>query len=95
MALREKQTIFKIEVLCEMFNIIQVIEGLVVYRDDVEISRTNSGRVVKPGFLQDNGGEYERTYLTLEHQDVRNIANLLWSNEIHSSFEAHLRSNEV
>jgi hypothetical protein len=81
MALTEKNTIDKIEVLEN--GIIQIRQATIVERDGVELARTYHRWSLTPG--QDLAGQEQR---------VIDIANAVWTTEVISAYQALLNNNQ-
>ena len=90
MALQERKICGKVEVICEVYNAIQLKEWNIIERDGVEIARNPFRTSYYPGRL--NGSTYERTELHAAPLEVRQVAGAVWTNDIHTQYEAYLRA---
>ena len=92
MALTEEKTTDKIEVTGDpAYRSIQIRYDNRISRDGNVISTGNYERTsITPGSLMED--IYVRTDLTDFPQEVQNIAGLCWSDDVHTAYEAKLRS---
>ena len=72
------------------FCFINEITDTKILRDGVEITSTRHRGVVTPGSF--DGTTYTRTDITGYSTAFQAIANALWSDDLHSRYEAHLRA---
>ena len=92
MALTETRVTDKIEVVGNPdYRTLQIREDNQIFRDGALISSGNFHRFsLVPGSLVDD--VYVRTDLTNLDQEIQNIAGLCWNDDVHTAYEAFLRS---
>ena len=85
--LTEETIIDRIQ-LVGQFRGIVATETIVVSRDGDEIARSSLDVTYTPGNLSD--GSYVRTRIS-DNEELRSIANMCWTDEIHAAYETALR----
>ena len=102
MALTESIEYDKIEV-CGIFKAIQVRKATVIKRDGVEIAGSrsyeryslNCGTLDSSDNLIDNPLDKEPNGVTAIPDDVKNICNIVWTNDVKTAYKTHLIANKV
>ncbi|QDP58093.1 MAG: hypothetical protein Unbinned4026contig1002_35 [Prokaryotic dsDNA virus sp.] len=89
MAITKTTELAKIEVVGE-YKFIQVKTDIVIKEDDNEISRTVHRIAYQPGTVNEISGVYEETDLSSEHQEVQDIANLVWTDAVQTAWQNKL-----
>ena len=90
MALREETICASVTVVSQNNNVLEVREQNIFYRNEVEANRSNHRFILVPGYIGTDN-IYRITDLTGQHRDVINIANAVWTADIHRSYEQVLR----
>ena len=72
------------------FCFITEITDTNILRDGTTVSSSRHRQVVTPGIL--NGGTYTRTTTTGFSEAFQAIAGALWTDALHTAYEAHLRA---
>ena len=97
MALREEVEYDKIEVVGK-YKTLQVRRATVIYKDDVEITRSFKRWTIVPGHLKGGTGsdknDWVDTDISSEHADVQTIANAAWTSTIKNSYKAKLIADQ-
>ena len=88
MALTE-QTTYKQQVNGD-FMFITEIADTAILRNGIQVTSTRHRGVVTPGVF--NGTTYTRTDITGYSPAFQAIANALWTDDLHTAYEAHLRA---
>ena len=91
MALTETSENDKIEVV-RRWNV-QVRSAQIIKKDDVEIARTFTRKVLVPGTL-DASDNLVETDISKEDADVQAICNVAWTTQVKADFKAHLIANK-
>ena len=91
MALTETQENDKIEVV-NKWNI-QVRNATIIKKDGVELTRSFSRKVLKPGTL-DASDNLIDTNLSSEDADVKAIAEAAWTDQVKADYKAFLIANK-
>lgn len=73
------------------FCFITEITDNVIKRDGVQISSSRHRGVVTPGSI-DSSDVYQRTNVSGYSQAFQTIAGALWTDDLHTRYEAHLRA---
>tara|TARA_Y100000401_G_scaffold112164_1_gene111251 strand:+ start:31 stop:348 length:318 start_codon:yes stop_codon:yes gene_type:complete len=99
MALTEHTEYDKIEVVTE-YKIVQVRKATVIKKDGTEISRSYKRYSLEAGSLDgsdnfvDNPLEKEGDGVTDIPDEVKNICNTVWTEDVKTAFKAHLIANK-
>ena len=91
MALTETQENDKIEVV-NKWNI-QVRNATIIKKDGVELTRSFSRKVLKPGTL-DASDNLIDTNLSSDDADVKAIAEAAWTDQVKADYKAFLIANK-
>lgn len=83
----------RIEVVTE-YKYLQVRTATVIKDDGVEISRSFHRKSIACGKL-DNSGNFVERDISGESTDVRNIANLVWTQSVKDAYKAKLLADKA
>jgi len=95
MAITKTTEIGKIEVVSEHKHI-QIRTDIVIKEDGVELSRTPSRKTITSWYVDDQldgSVTYREHDLSSEHDEVKAIANAVWTNAVKASYKKSLEDN--
>ena len=92
MAITRRRDLISTEIAHEDFHIIYVTEHNIGLDSGVEFARSDHRRPVYPGY-RDNG-VYRITNISSEDAHVQAAANLFWTPDVHTTWEAELTRRE-
>ena len=78
----------KIEVVGQ-YKSIQIRTATVIKEDGKELSRSFSRRSLSPGDIDDSDN-YTQTNVSSESDEIKGIANTVWTSTVHDSYKAFL-----
>ena len=99
MALTESIEYDKIEVVGQ-YKLVQVRKATVIKKDDVELTRSFERFVLEPGTLDasdnlvDNPLDKEPDGTTAIADEVKAVANAVWTSSVKEAWKAHLIANK-
>jgi hypothetical protein len=92
MALTKTTEDDKIEVVGQ-YKSIQIRTATVIKEDGKELSRSFSRRALSPGDI-DGSDNYTQTNVSSESDEIKGIANTVWTSTVHDSYKAFLIANK-
>ena len=96
MAITKEQSIEKIEVV-GIHKCIQVATDIVIKEDGTEISRTRNRYGLSPCTSSKDGDTWTHTDTDISSlaTEVKNIANVVWTDEVKEAFKTDVEAQEV
>ena len=82
----------KIEIVGS-FKALQIREATIIKEDNVELSRSFNRRVLQCCY-KDAEGNWQNTDISSESQEIQDIANVVWTNDIRSAYQTNFDLQE-
>ena len=96
MAITKETKIIKTEIVGD-YKAIQIAEDIIYKEDGVETNRVRHRRVLHPCLVSKNTDTNELTNIwtdtSNEPQEIKDIINTVWTDEVKSSWETFLKEN--